>query len=101
MHTSNPRGYGRRRPRRYPIHTVLLVLLAGLAAACQADPEAGRSPALGPVDGMEMPPTDLERVAVGDPAPLFTLESYHGEPVSLEDYRGEKNVVLVFYRGHW
>ena len=56
---------------------------------------------MGPADGFDLPPTDLERVAVGDPAPLFTLESYHGEPVSLEDYRGEKNVVLVFYRGHW
>ena len=44
---------------------------------------------------------DLERVAVGDEAPNFTLESFSGEPVELAGYRGEKNVVLVFYRGHW
>lgn len=79
----------------------MLVALAGLASACQAESEAGRTQTLGPVDGFDLSPTDLERVAVGDPAPLFTLESYHGEAVSLEDFRGDKKVVLVFYRGHW
>ena len=35
-------------------------------------------------------------------AQLFTLPSApDGMPVSLESYRGEKNVVLVFYRGFW
>lgn len=33
------------------------------------------------------------------PAPNFTLEDVHGQPVSLDDYRGHKNVVLVFNRG--
>ena len=56
---------------------------------------------LGPADGLDLAPTDLERVAVGAPAPLFTLDSYHGARVSLADYRADKNVVLVFYRGHW
>ena len=44
---------------------------------------------------------DLERIQVGDEAPDFTLASFDGEPVTLSDFRGESNVLLVFYRGHW
>jgi peroxiredoxin len=33
----------------------------------------------------------------GDPAPDFTLPSTIGEKVTLSDYRGKKNVVLLFY----
>ena len=35
-------------------------------------------------------------------AQLFTLPSANGDlPVSLESYRGNKNVVVIFYRGFW
>ena len=34
---------------------------------------------------------------VGEKAPDFTLKSTLDKEVSLEDYQGEKNVVLVFY----
>ncbi len=57
--------------------------------------------ALGPHDGAGLPPTNLERVAVGSAAPDFTLESKDGGTVTLSGFRGRKNVVLVFYRGHW
>ena len=56
---------------------------------------------LGPADGRELPRADLERVAVGGEAPNFTLASYGGEAVELASFRGQKFVVLVFYRGHW
>ena len=56
---------------------------------------------LGPLDGHDLPPTDLERVGIGDVAPDFRLASYSGDILSLSDYREQKNVVLVFYRGHW
>jgi len=56
---------------------------------------------LGPADGRELPRADLERVAVGSEAPNFTLASYGGEAVELAGFRGQKFVVLVFYRGHW
>jgi cytochrome oxidase Cu insertion factor (SCO1/SenC/PrrC family) len=38
---------------------------------------------------------------VGDRPPDFTLPDASGRPVSLADYRGQKPVVLVFYRGYW
>jgi len=56
---------------------------------------------LGPKDGTNLSPTDLERIKVGQPAPDFTLEDMDGKKISLSDYRGKKSVVLVFYRGHW
>ena len=56
---------------------------------------------LGSKDGANLKPTDLERVKVGDQAPDFTLENMDGKRISLADFRGKKNVVLVFYRGHW
>ncbi|MBW1600939.1 peroxiredoxin [Streptomyces sp. JJ66] len=36
-------------------------------------------------------------LAVGTKAPDFQLKNQHGESVSLADYRGRKNVVLLFY----
>jgi cytochrome oxidase Cu insertion factor (SCO1/SenC/PrrC family) len=56
---------------------------------------------LGPKDGASLPATDLERVKIGQAAPDFTLEDMTGKRISLSDFRGKKNVVLVFYRGHW
>lgn len=36
-------------------------------------------------------------VEVGQQAPDFTLKNQHGEEVTLSSYRGDKNVVVVFY----
>jgi len=74
--------------------TVLVLWSAEMATA-----QVGAS--LGPKDGAGLPPTDLVRVAVGRPAPDFTLESKDGGTVTLSSFRGRKDVVLVFYRGHW
>jgi cytochrome oxidase Cu insertion factor (SCO1/SenC/PrrC family) len=56
---------------------------------------------LGPKDGADLPPTDLERVKVGDAAPDFTLENMDGRRITLSEVYSKKNVVLVFYRGQW
>ena len=56
---------------------------------------------LGPTDGHDLPPTDLERVALGTVAPDFSLRTLDGDPLTLSSFRGQKNVILVFYRGHW
>jgi peroxiredoxin len=36
---------------------------------------------------------------LGAEAPDFTLPTPAGEKITLSDYRGDKNVVLVFLRG--
>jgi len=39
------------------------------------------------------------KVEINTPAPEFELTDFNGRTVHLSDYRGEKNVVLVFNRG--
>lgn len=73
---------------------VLLCVAAGSAAA-----QDNRM--LGPRDGADLPPVDTGRVGVGDMAPDFALRSLAGPTIALTDYRGKKNIILVFYRGYW
>ena len=56
---------------------------------------------LGPKDGADLAPTDLNRIKVGQRAPDFSLENSDGNVITLADFRGKKTVVLVFYRGDW
>jgi len=76
------------------------VLAAG-ALMCFAGHGAAQGVRLGPADARELPPVDSGRVRVGDVAPDFALESLAGSPVTLSRFVGKKNVILVFYRGHW
>ena len=46
-------------------------------------------------------PAGSSAFVVGQPAPDFTLPDATGRAVRLGDYRGQKPVVLVFYRGYW
>lgn len=91
--------------RRWEIALVVGMMgMAGCAASEDAQEQGAQEPeqvVLGPADGHELSPTDIERVEVGAEAPDFTLAALNQPPVTLSDYRGEKNVVLVFYRGHW
>ena len=101
------------RPSRtgYRVPFLTLVLLGPVLGCGGATEDAGQgfqgsleeeaTLSLGPLDGHELPPTDLDRVAVGSLAPDFSLESLSGDTVTLSAFRGSKNVVLVFYRGHW
>ncbi|MCE2455746.1 MAG: redoxin domain-containing protein [Gemmatimonadetes bacterium] len=56
---------------------------------------------LGPADGQDLPGTDLDRVVAGTEAPDFTAVTLDGDHLTLSGFRGEKDVVLFFYRGHW
>jgi peroxiredoxin len=38
---------------------------------------------------------------VGQPPPPLQLPDAAGRPVSLDDYRGKKPVILILYRGYW
>lgn len=83
--------------------SALFTTVALSAATLAFAPEAAspQDPMLGPVDGHDLPPTDIERVAVGTMAPDFTLDHYRADTFTLSALRGEKNVVLVFFRGYW
>jgi hypothetical protein len=87
------------------LFVLLTSALLGMTACAGGDDErAGTGDLdvlLGPTEGRDLPPADLERVSVGDRAPDFRLASLRRGVVALSDYLGEKDVVLVFYRGHW
>ena len=76
---------------RLTIVTMVFLIFSTLPAQAQ----------LGPKDGENLKPTDIERIKVGGVVPDFTLENIDGKQIALSNFRGEKNVVLVFYRGHW
>ncbi|RMG33121.1 MAG: hypothetical protein D6725_16350 [Planctomycetota bacterium] len=44
---------------------------------------------------------DDREVAIGERAPDFALLNVEGKKTRLSDYKGKKNVVLVFARAHW
>lgn len=39
------------------------------------------------------------RIELNQPAPDFTLMDIHGNEVRLSDFKGRKNVLLIFNRG--
>jgi len=41
----------------------------------------------------------MPKIQLDTPAPDFTLNNFKNEPVQLAEFRGGKNVVLVFNRG--
>jgi AhpC/TSA family protein len=68
---------------------VLLTFLSVSYAQNKAKPEKEKVEAPAPM-----------KLKVGDPAPNFTLLNFDGKDltkVSLQDYRGKKNVALAFY----
>jgi len=41
----------------------------------------------------------MPKVILNMPAPVFTLKDLKGETVSLSDFKGKHNILLVFNRG--
>jgi peroxiredoxin len=41
----------------------------------------------------------MARVEINTPAPDFTLNDFNGRRISLADFAGQKNVLVVFNRG--
>jgi cytochrome oxidase Cu insertion factor (SCO1/SenC/PrrC family) len=79
--------------------TVTLVIFAFVLLAVAVSASAQSK--IGPKDGADLKPADLECIKPGTEAPDFTLEDQDGKPVTLSAYRDKKSVVLVFYRGYW
>lgn len=80
---------------------VPLAIVGVFALGAGATEAQTPSQELGPVDGHDLPGTDLERIAIGDVAPDFTLETYRGDRLTLSENRGQREILLVFYRGAW
>ena len=86
-----------------------LAVLAIAACGSSADPteEAPAVTAEAPAEASSTPEgasasdDTPEPAARGVVAPKFRLPSAAGESVSLASFAGDKNVVLVFYRGFW
>jgi cytochrome oxidase Cu insertion factor (SCO1/SenC/PrrC family) len=76
---------------RFILAAVFAVLIANTTVLAQ----------LGPKDGADLSPTDLNRIKVGQPAPDFSLEDVNNKTITLSEFREKKTVVLVFYRGYW
>lgn len=87
------------RPGAHLLLVAGLVLIGG--TGCGSGEDIAEEIEFGPHDGHDLPGEDVGRLAVGDMAPDFTLNSFRGDVITLSDYRGEKAVLLVFYRGHW
>ena len=77
--------------RRFFLAAFFAILLSSTTVLAQ----------LGPKDGTDLSPTDLNRIKVGQPAPDFSLEDAGGKTIALSEFRDKKTVVLVFYRGYW
>ena len=78
-----------------------LLVAAGFAllGACGAR-AGGLEESIYPVG--ELKPVDSTlKVAVGEPAPDFSLPSLKGEQVTLSQFQGKKNVVLSFVPAAW
>jgi cytochrome oxidase Cu insertion factor (SCO1/SenC/PrrC family) len=78
-----------------PAAAIAVIVLAACSGSEQTPVQ------LGPVDGFDLAPTEIDRVTVGSMAPDFSLVDMDNDTLTLSDFRGHKNVVLVFYRGHW
>ncbi len=90
------------------IVAIVLALSALVLVACGSAAEPEQQVTTG-TQATEVPQTaaNQEQPAATDAAPVsmvaptFELPNAKGETVSLASYTGDKNVVLVFYRGFW
>jgi len=96
--------------RSIPLAALLTAALAVAGCGAAAEPTAPAMPAASfptaapasaePADDPAVA-ASAESQRAGEVAPKFELPNAQGESVSLASYAGEKNVVLVFYRGFW
>lgn len=79
---------------RHLTFAVYALALALALVACGAEPAATSPVENAPATG-NFPPS------IGDMAPDFTLPAATGGEVTLSQFRGDRPVVLVFYRAFW
>lgn len=79
-------------PTETPVPTAIPDPTATLVPTATPEPTATATPTPTPI------PTGT---SIGSLAPAFTLPSTAGADLSLESYRGDKNLIVVFYRAFW
>jgi peroxiredoxin len=91
------------RPSLAPLILGIFIILAACRNGDPSPANSGATPiaSASPGSGYDPSLTDLNRVKPGTPAPDFDLADVNGRRVRLSDYRGQKYVVLVFYRGYF
>ena len=100
MGTALPRAFGR------IVGTVALSMMVLALAACgsAAEPQPTATPpatAASTAAAMNEEAPSSTEAPSAKAAPAFELPNAAGETISLASYAGDKNVVLVFYRGFW
>ena len=80
-----------------------LAVLALVACGASSEPGAAPGETAAPTEATAATQSDSGGAPAGAAmmAPTFELPNAAGETISLASYAGEKNVVLVFYRGFW
>ncbi len=92
--------------RLYAVMAAVLLFVAMAACGGAAEPSAGETQSAATAASSPAE-TDAGSTAsepappAANIAPKFELPGARGETVSLASYAGDKNVVLVFYRGFW
>ena len=82
-----------------PTHTPQPATEPAARETAPAAASVPNSPLPTPTPEEEEPSPAGARPGPGDPAPDFSLEDDQRGLISLSDYQGRSNVVLVFYRG--
>ena len=82
--------------------SLLLVALAACGPSSESATESPVATAASPATEAAQTASDTtDAEPQGDIAPKFELPSGTGGTVSLASFAGDKNVVVVFYRGFW
>ncbi len=81
--------------------TVLALAGCGTSTEPTSEPPAASQTEPAESEGSESASDTTPVEPEGDIAAKFTLPDATGDAVSLASFAGDKNVVLVFYRGFW
>ena len=89
--------------RVWGVVALSLVVLALTACGASSEPTAAPATAAGPTDASASSQSATTEAPAPSAmmAPTFELPNAAGETVTLASYAGDRNVVLVFYRGFW
>ena len=89
--------------RLTPILTLALLIATITACGSAAPPTTPTAPPTPAAPPETASPETIsnETAPPAKTAPQFALSNAAGETVTLNDYRGRQNIVLIFYRGFW